>query len=185
MSGDKDVIHPSLRSAVFRINVRYGGKSEYEAIKEEFRQTTSIDGKEVCLRSLGTAPSTELANDFLHFVFSDEVAVQDLHFGAVSLAANPVGRKALWDFIVKEWDTLWAKMSSRPIVMTRFVKNTLSEFASHEKEREISDFFKDKDQAGWDRAVTQVVDTVKTKAQYRERDELLLLEWLKAHGYAS
>ena len=183
-SGNKDAIRPSLRSVVFRINVKYGSKGDYDAIRHEFSQTTSIDGKEVCLRSLGTAPTAELAKDLLHFMFSDEVAVQDLHFGAVSLAVNTIGRKALWNFIVEDWDKVWAKMSSRPIVMARFVKNTLSEFSTSGMEETMDQFFKDKDQSGWDRAVTQAMDAVRTKAKYRERDEQLLLEWVKVHGYA-
>lgn len=172
-----------MRTAVFRLGIENGGASEYNALKEEFFKTTSIDGKEVCLTSMGRVPTTELARDFISFVFSDDVATQDVHFGAVSLAANAKMRGVLWDFVRNEFATISGRLAARSVTMDRFIKTTLSKFATHEMEREISEFFKDKDQSGWERAVVQVVDNVRTNAKYRERDEKLVEEWLKAHQY--
>lgn len=182
-SGDKDAIHPSLRTAVFRLSIENGGQSEYETVKKEYSQTTSIDGKEVCLTSLGRVPTPELAKEFIKFVFSNDVATQDVHFGAVSLAANAKLRNVLWEYVQSDWDTVAGKLAARPVTMDRFVKTTLSKFASHEMEKSISAFFEDKDKSGWERAVVQAVDTVRTNARYRERDEKLVQEWLEAHQY--
>jgi hypothetical protein len=60
----------------------------------------------------------------------------------------------------------------------------LSKFADHATEKDIAQFFKDKDQGGIDRALIIVGDTIRTNANYMERDEKRLLEWLKANGYA-
>lgn len=40
------------------------------------------------------------------------------------------------------------------------------------------------DTKGYDRGLVQVSDTVKANANYKERDQELVLEWLKVHGYA-
>ncbi|KAL9104446.1 MAG: hypothetical protein Q9163_000598 [Psora crenata] len=182
-SGDSNAIHPSLRSAVFQTSIRTGGKSEYEAIKTEYLKTTSVDGKEICLISMGQVPSADLAKDFMDFQFSENVAVQDTHFGSASLAANLKAREGLLEYIQNEWEKVSKKLSARPVVMDRFIKMSLSDFATREIEQSISDFFKHKNTEGWNRALVQAIDTVRANAKYRERDEQLVLEWLNAHGY--
>ncbi|KAL9131740.1 MAG: hypothetical protein Q9217_000415 [Psora testacea] len=174
-SGNNNAIHPSLRSAVFQTSIRNGGKAEYEAIKKEYSATTAIDGKEICLASMGQAPSADLAKDFMCFQFSEKVAVQDIHFGSASLAANPKARKALWDYVSNDWEKVSKRLSGRPIVMDRFIKMSLSKFASREIEQSISDLFEDKNTQGWNRAVRQVIDTVRANARYDYLFKLLLI----------
>ncbi|KAI4096149.1 MAG: hypothetical protein LQ344_001212 [Seirophora lacunosa] len=172
-------------SGVFRINVAEGGKEAYEAVKNEYINTTSIDGKEICLQALGRVQTTELINDFLDFQFSDKVKVQDMHSGSVALAANPQARDTLWRYIKDRWDKVHGKLSGNSVVLDRYLKNSLQKFASHEKEKDITDFFKDKDTKGFDRGLVQVSDTVRGNANYKERDEQLVLEWLQTHGYTT
>lgn len=183
VSGDSDAIHPSLRTAVFRTSIQNGGETEYEAIKNEYSRTSTIDGKEICLTSMGQVPTSALARDFMDFQFSEEVAVQDTHFGSASLASNSKARKALWDYVRSDWAKVSERLSARPIVMDRFVKMSLSRFASHEVEKAIEAFFRDKNTEGWNRAVVQVIDNVRANANYRERDEALVSEWLQTHKY--
>lgn len=184
VSGDRTAIHPSLRAAVFRTVIAEGGKTEYEAVKDEYLNTTSVDGKEICLQSLGRVQSADLVKDFLDFQFSDKVAIQDTHTGALSLAANPKARYTLWQYVKENWEAVHKKLSGNSVVIDRFLKNSLQKFASHEVEKDIAAFFKDKDTKGYDRGLVQVSDTVKGNANYKERDEGLIIEWLKAHEYA-
>lgn len=183
-SGNRDAIHPSLRSAIFRIVISEGNESDYEAVKQEYSQTTSIDGKEICLQSLGRAQTPALAKDYLNFLFSDKVAVQDVHSGAASLAANPKARGVLWEYIKENWDTVNKKLSGNSIVLDRFLRLSLSKFASHEVEKDIAQFFSGKDNRGYDRSLGVISDTVRGNANYKERDGKLIMEWLSAHGYA-
>ena len=184
LSGDNDAIHPSLRSAVFRTVIAEGGEREYVAVKDEYVNTKSIDGKEICLLAMGRVHDPSLVNDFLDFQFSDKVAIQDKHTGSVSLAANAKARNALWEYVKNNWQKVHSILSANPVVLDRYLKTSLAKFASHEVERDIAAFFKDKDTKGYDRGLVQVADTVKANANYKERDEGLLLEWLQAHGYA-
>ena len=183
-AGDRAAIHPSLRLAIFKVNVLHGGKSAFEVVKQEYIKTTSIDGKEICLVSLGQVQSTDLINEFLHFQFSDQVAIQDVHSGSIALGANPKARDATWQWIKDNWDTVDKKLSANSVVLSRYLKKTLERFASHEVERDIVKFFEGKDQRGYDRSIVQVSDSIRANANYRERDEQSVLEWLKTHGYA-
>ncbi len=183
-SGDQKAIHPSLRSATFRINVTEGGKPAYDAVKHEYLTTTSIDGKEICLQSLGRVQTSDLVKDFLDFQFSDKVAIQDTHTGSIALAANPKARYTLWEYIKGNWGKVHEKLSGNSVVIDRYLKSTLQKFASHDIEKDIARFFEDKETKGYDRGLVIVSDNVRVNANYKERDEKLVLEWLKAHGYA-
>ena len=163
--------------------VREGGKPAYEAILNEYSSTTTIDGKEICLLALGKIQTIDLVRSFLDFQFSDKVALQDVHTGSVSLAANSKVRNALWQYIKENWDTVRQKLSASPVVIDRYFKTCLSTFASHEIEKDIAAFFKDKDTKAYDRGLIQVSDTVRANANYKERDEALVLEWLRTHDY--
>lgn len=182
-SGKKDAIHPSLRLPVFRLVVEHGGKDAYEAIKNEYRTTTAVDGKELCLTAMGRVQSTELATEFLDFQF-EEVAVQDMHTGAISLSQNTKVRKAFWDYIKNNWSKVHGKLSVNSVVLDRYLKQTLSKFSDKAVGQEIDAFFKNKDTKGFDKGLAQVQDTINANAAYKQRDEKLILEWLQANGYA-
>lgn len=182
-ANDGNPIHPSLRLPIFRIIVTEGGPDAYKALKAEYLSTTSIDGKEICLQAMGRVQSAELAHDFLNFQYSDKVAVQDIHSGSIALAANSKTRDELWKYIKEHWSAVHKKLAKNPVVLDRYLKQSLSKFASFEIEQEIQTFFQDKDKKGYDRGLVQVSDAVRGNAAYKDRDEKSVQEWLEAHGY--
>jgi aminopeptidase N len=122
--------------------------------------------------------------EFTDFLFSGDVAIQDLHTGAASLAANSKARGLLWEYIKNNWDFVYQKMASNNVVFERFIRLSLSKFSDQAVEQDIAAFFKDKDTGGYDRGLVVASDTVRSNANYKKRDEKLVLEWLQAHGYA-
>ncbi|EAS30841.3 aminopeptidase 2 [Coccidioides immitis RS] len=180
---DKSVIHANLRSAIFTINVSEGGQKEYDTVKEEFGRTSSIDGKEICVGSLARTKNPDILKDYFEFLFSGKVATQDIHTGGAGLAANSKARDAFWVWLKANWARVEKKLGSNKVVYERFIRMSLSKFADHATERDIAKFFEDKDKGGIDRGLLVVGDTIRTNANYRERDEKGVLEWLKAHNY--
>lgn len=166
------------------MNVREGGTSAYKAVKREFANTKSIDGKQICLSALGRVQAADLVEDFLAFQFSDQVATQDIHTGSIALGANAKARDTMWQWIKSNWGKIHEKLSENSRVLDRYLKKSLENFASHEMEQDITSFFEGKNTKGYDRGLVQVSDSVRTNANYKERDEQLVLEWIKAHGYA-
>jgi aminopeptidase N len=153
-------------------------------VKKFLGTTTSVDGKEIALQSMGRVQTTELANDFLDFLFSPAVAVQDMHSGAASLSMNPKTRGALWEYMKANWDSkVHPDLSGNMVVLERFLRVSLSKFASKEVLQDIEAFFKGKDQKGYDRGLAVIKDTIQGAALYKDRDENLVKEWLSAHGY--
>lgn len=183
VGGDAKAIHPSLRAAVYRISVKNGGEESYKAVQKEYLTTKSIDGKEITLASLGQVQSAELAGDYLKFAFSGNVAIQDLHSVGGSLGSNSKVRDTVWQYIKENWPMIREKLGGNMVVLERFLRTSLLKHASFEVEKDITDFFADKDNTGYDRGLAVVSDTIKGNARYRERDLETTREWLRAHGY--
>ncbi|KAI9668905.1 MAG: hypothetical protein M1817_005184 [Caeruleum heppii] len=175
---DRTAVHPNLRGAIFRTVVREGGRPAYDAVVKDYLSTTSIDGKEIALRALGNVQTADLAQDYMDFLFSEKVAVQDMHSGGVSLASNSKVRASFWVYIKDNWSTVHGKLSGNSVVIDRFLKMSLSKFTSHEMDREIAAFFEGKDNRGYDRSLAVISDTVRGNANYKERDSKRVLEWL-------
>lgn len=143
-----------------------------------------MDGKEICLNALGRTKDPVLVNEYLDLIFSDEVAVQDMHSGAVSLNGNPKVRHLLWEYMKNNWKRVSARLASNNVVFERFVRLGLAGLADDSLASEITAFFEDKDTGAYDRALVIVCDSIHTDARYKTRDEASLLEWLQTHGYA-
>ena len=183
---DKSAVHPSLRKAIFSISVKEGGEPAYNAVKNEYLNTTSIDGKEICLQSLGRVQDPRLAQNFLSFIFSPKVAMQDKHSGTVALSANSKVRIEVWKYVRDNWDTkIHPTLSGNMVVLERFLRFGLNKFAEPEIADEIADFFKSKDVRGYDRGLAVIDDTIRSHAKYKARDIEVVREWLGANGYLS
>jgi aminopeptidase N len=177
---DTNAIHPDLRSAILVMNISHGGRTEYEAVKEAYLRTETVDGKEIYLAALGHTKHPDLVKDYLDFIFSDNVAIQDIHVGASSLAAD----SKLWAYMKDHWESVLVHLSSNNVVFNRFVQMGLSGYADRSIGEDIESFFKDKDTGPYARGLAVVLDTIQTASRYKERDERPVHEWLKMHGYA-
>ncbi|KAI6708974.1 hypothetical protein JHW43_008509 [Diplocarpon mali] len=180
---DKSAIHPNLRAAVYGLAISNGGKAEFDTVKSEWHSTTSVDGREMTLRALGRIQNPELLPEYLSLLFND-VATQDMHTGAMALAANKQTRSGLWKYIQAKFEPIKEKLGKNMVVLDRFLRLSLNKFNDRDTEREIAKFFEGRDNRGYDRTLAVVSDTIHGRATYKERDSTVILEWLKAHGYA-
>ena len=176
--------HPSLRSPVFRVAVSAGGDGELEQVLGFYAKTTLVDGREVALQAMGAVGTPERARRVLDLVFSDAVAVQDKHSAPSALAANGRVRAGIWPYVKEHWEgKVLPQLSGNMVVLERFLKNALNKYASVEVERDIAEFFRDKDCKGFDRGLAVITDTIVGAAKYKERDTENLREYLKSNGY--
>ncbi|CAJ2510805.1 Uu.00g064300.m01.CDS01 [Anthostomella pinea] len=186
-------IHPNLRTVVYRTAIKTKPAEAVKALKKEWSTGTSIDGKVLCLSSLGHVRDAELIKKSLFpFLFepsppapaSDSVPSGDMHSLGGSLARNSLARPMQWDYIQHNWEKLTTKMAN-PVVLDRFVKTSLSKFTDAKYIDWIDAFFADKDTSSFDRTLEQVKGAIHGRAAYRARDGEVIKEWLGANGYMS
>ncbi|KPI37465.1 Alanine/arginine aminopeptidase [Cyphellophora attinorum] len=182
--GDEKAIHQNLRNVVFNMAVANGGKYEWNTVKDEYLKTKSVDGKEICLVALGRSKDKQLVGELLEFAMTDKVPPQDAHSAIVAVAANNENRLVGWEFTRDQWDRVSKKLGVSNIVLDRWIKMGFTSFADEAVAEDIANFFKDKDTTAFARSLVIISDSIAANAAYKNRDEAVLLEWLKANGYA-
>ncbi|KAI5458169.1 peptidase family M1-domain-containing protein [Mariannaea sp. PMI_226] len=181
-------IPPPLRAAVWRAALDKEPASTVEILKKEWLNTKSVDGKLFCLSVLGLVKDEELLlKEIIPFIFnqsppSNSVPSGDMHVLGSSVAANVIGRPLQWKFMKENWDAVITKLGN-PVVVDRYMNISLSRFTNLEAVEDIESFMKDKDTKSFDRTLGTVVDKIRGRAAYRERDSAVLKEWLGANGY--
>lgn len=185
LSGEnKNAIHPSLRRAIFATAIKNRGESAFKAIQNEYLTTTSIDGREICLQSLGRVQTPKLAQQAMEFIFSDKVAMQDKHSGTIALANNSKVRAEVWHFIRDNWDSkVHPTLSGNLVVLERFLRFGLNKFADEAVADDIQAFFEGRDTRGYNKGLEVIDDTIRSYAGYKKRDEKVIRQWLAENGY--
>jgi len=103
----------------------------------------------------------------------------------MAMAGNSKTAMTQWELLKSEWTLVRRHTEGgNSTVIDRLLRLALSKFSSAEVANDIAAFFKDKDNSGYDRSLGVVNDTIMGNANYKERDEQLVEEWLEAHGYA-
>ncbi|OAL25485.1 hypothetical protein AYO22_04804 [Fonsecaea multimorphosa] len=182
-SGDEKAIHQNLRGVIFNLAVANGGQAEYDAIKQEFIKTTSVDGKEICIQALGRSKNPDHAWDLLDFVTSEEVPPQDAHGGIIAVSNNNTTRNVAWEYTKQKWTRVYKRLGVTTVIIDRWIKSGLPKYSDLKVRDDIEQFFKDKETGQFSRSLVIVHDTITGNARYKDRDEAELLEWLKVHGY--
>lgn len=185
-AGDSKAIHPSLRLPIFRAALKSEGAdlaAAYDIIFQEVLSPKSVDSVEIALVALGKVRDAAYIERGLGYILSNEVAKQDTHSIAGSLAANPLGRWASWKYLQANWTAIREKFSTNMVVLDRLVKVVLQNFSSYKAHDEIEAFYRDKDNHGYDRTLGQVLDTIKANAQWLDRDAAVVKNWLQTNSY--
>ena len=182
-AGDKDAIHPNLRSSVYAICLNYGGEAEYELILNAYRTGQTSDERNTALRAIGRARNPELIKRTLSLPLSDEVKGQDVYLPLGGLRTHSDGIVALWEWLTKNWESLEKKLPPGLTMLGAVVSICTSSFTSEEHVKQIKDFFGKKSTKGFDQSLAQSLDSIRAKASWIHRDGDDVKTWLKQNGY--
>lgn len=182
-AGQSDAVDPNLRSIVFTAAVVGGHGNEYEAVKQEYLKTSSIDGKEICLNAMGRSTDPIIIHNLLDFIFSDQVPLQNVHVATGALGSNGASRYLLWEYMKANWTAIHARLSMNEVVLNWTIQHGLCHFSDLQVEEDIARFFADKDIQAFASGLRVIKDSIKRNASYKTRDETELGQWLQNRGY--
>ena len=176
--GDRSAIHPDLRAAVFEHAIRRGGESEYNIILEEYRTAPTSDDRITALAALGHARDPQLVQRTTAMLLSDEVRLQDIQVPMTSLQTHPNGISGLWKWMTQNWPVVKERLSSGLVVLTLVIGLCTSGFTTDEQRVAVASFFQENGTEGFDKALQQSLDEVRTKTRWVERDGESVRKWL-------
>jgi len=116
-------------------------------------------------------------------LFGDEVKDQDIYMPAAGLRSHPEGIEALFQWMRENWDKLQERLPPGLSMLGTMVSIMTSSFTKPEQLDRVEQFFKEKDNKGYDQSLAQSLDAIRSKMAWVKRDGDDVKEWLKANGY--
>jgi len=168
---DMQALPSDMRSTVFRIVLKNGGKKEYDAVTAYFFTASDDAEKKFVLNSLGSTQSNELKLDTLRWCISGEVKLQDFFYtlGSVS-SSNMEGRDMTWSFFCEHMQEIKGLIGkASPSLMDACVAYSSGGFCTLEKADEIEEYFKENPLPTSTRKIAQLLEGTRTNAKFFER----------------
>lgn len=156
---------------------------QYEQILNFYRTSTNSDERNTALRTLGRAKDPELIQRTLSMLFSGEVKDQDIYMPASGLRSHPEGIVALFAWLEENWDKLIVKIPPSFSMLGSLVSIFTTSFTRKDQLACVEKFFAGKSTAGFEMALAQSLDAIRSKVSYLERDREDVKTWLKENGY--
>ncbi|EPS37099.1 hypothetical protein H072_9309 [Dactylellina haptotyla CBS 200.50] len=183
VAGDKTAIHPNLRSSVYAIALKTGGRAEWEAVRNAYATGANSDERNTALRALGRSKDPKCIKDTLALSLSEDVKEQDIYLPLAGLRGHSEGINALWSWAKENWDKLEQKLPPGLGMLGSIVQIVTSSFTTEEQIADVKAFFDKRSTKGFDKGLAQALDAVSAKAKWLERDREDVAEWLKGEGY--
>ncbi|EPQ62748.1 Bgt-2285 [Blumeria graminis f. sp. tritici] len=176
--GDYSAIHPNIRGSIFGIVLKYGGETEYDFILNTYRNSKNTDERNTALRSLGRAKDPKLVQRTLELTLGGEVKDQDIYLPISALRTHPAGIESLYSWMMENWDELTKRLPAGLSMLGSVVSMCTSAFTSDDDLTRVEKFFSERSTKGFDQALAQSCDNIKSKAAWLKRDRQDVKEWV-------
>lgn len=171
---------PDLRPVVLYGAARHGGTEEFDAILERYRHEEVPQVKLSYLTALGRFRKPDLIKRYLEFGVSDEVRPQDVYIVLAWGMRNREAREATWAWVQHNWGMFLERYGGGGHMLEHFPTYVGAGFATHDKAREIKEFFAAHPHPAIGRPVAQAVEAVELKADWYDRDQEAVRTFVKA-----
>ncbi|XP_062159285.1 aminopeptidase M1-like isoform X2 [Alnus glutinosa] len=159
------LLHPDIRKAAYvgvMQTVSTSNRLGYESLLRVYKETDLSQEKTRILGSLASCPDPNIILEVLNFLLSSEVRSQDAVFG---LAVSSQGRETAWTWLKVNWEHI-SKTCGSGFLITCFVSDIVSPFASFEKAKEIEEFFASRSKPSIARTLKQSIERVHINANW-------------------
>ncbi|OLL24887.1 Aminopeptidase 2 [Neolecta irregularis DAH-3] len=183
VSGQQSAIHPNIRGSVYSIVLKNGGEKEWNEVLNIYKNPSSIDEKNIALRSLGQTRKLELIKKTLDLALSEDVREQDIYLPFQGVRSHAKGIKQLWEFVQIKWDTIAGRLPPGLSMLSTVVQLCTIGFCSDDAIKDIKAFFSTKSTKGFNQGLQQSLDSIQAKASWVKRDGEDVRAWLQMKGH--
>ena len=172
---------PNLRGAIYSIAATNGDKEMFNTVMKMYQKETFQEEKVRLLQTLGRFTDPNLISTTLTYAFSSgEVRHGDFIYAISSLGSHAYGRRAAWQFLTENWDTLEKRYSSSGM-LAHIISTVCSGFARTQDAEAIEKFFKDHPAPDATRVIAESIEYICARADWYERDKNDIAEALKPY----
>lgn len=176
--------NPDLREPVFIVNVKKGGLSIYQRLKQYYLNSKSTDDQRIALTAMGYTPQLTEMDDIFHMIFqTGEIRMQDIFYPLGSIGLTKQGREHAWEY---------AKLNINQILQTlttdyfldNFLQPLFSDFADIAMINEMQTFFEANSIALTHAVIQQLFEQIRINSAIVERSRTDVLEYLQTQVQA-
>ncbi len=171
-------IEPDMRSAIYFVTAKYGGKKEWAKFRELYIKADMQEEKRRLGNALFSFESESLLNQSIEFLFSKEVRAQDFPFMFKAGMSNGKARQLVWKAFQSRFNEIM-NMIPKGNLMS-FVVNCLGALPDEKDYRQLVKFFGSHKIQGSAKAVEQVKEAIKIKYLWQKRDRQILARYLRS-----
>jgi aminopeptidase 2 len=176
-TGDDSKMPGDIIGVTFATAVRFGGREEYEFMKQIHDKPKNPMQKTRAILALGATRNPEWAKETLEFALSHG-REQDLQMFFAAVYLNDDTRRVVTEFFKDNYDTLM-KRTEGNFSITYIVQYAWSGLASVKDADDCEAFFKDKDTSKYALVLQQTLDTIRASAEWIGRSTADVEEWLQ------
>lgn len=182
VGGDKEALHPNLRTSVFNCAARDGDEKVFDKILKIYQNPISIEEKLTALRSLGRFEDPKIIETTLSLLLDgSSVRSQDIYIPMQGLRSHPTGVNALFKWMTTNWDAIHKLLPPGLSMLSSVVTLCTSGFTKPEQKEKVEAFFVGKATKGFDQGLAQSLDMIQSKISWVQRDYDNVVDWLKKH----
>jgi puromycin-sensitive aminopeptidase len=164
-------LDPNVRSAILYAGARFGDAEQYEQLLGLYRKETAPHNRQAQLVMLGRFRQPELAKRTLELSLDTNVVkLQDMVYAISGVCRTRENRELGWKFIQDNWGELVKRFGDGGHMLDRFPGLAGGSFATHEKAKEVADFFAAHPHPAITRPVAQAVEGIELRADWFDRD---------------
>jgi len=174
---DAKAVDPNIVPSLVAILAHTGDATRYEEFDERFRTAVTPQEERRYLFSLAAFQPKALFERTLARTISGEIRSQDAPFLVSAMLGNVDGRELAWAFLKKNWekmDRMFPKQGVR-----RMCGGVVS-LATPELEQDVRDFFMTRKIDLGGKTLDQYLEQLRIAVNVRERDGIVLRQYLQA-----
>ncbi|OHA49128.1 MAG: hypothetical protein A2991_04120 [Candidatus Terrybacteria bacterium RIFCSPLOWO2_01_FULL_58_14] len=172
-----ELLHPDIRAAVFTAVAQGGGAGGFISLRETFERVDAAEEKVRLLVALGSVRDPALVTEVLRYAFSDCVRPQDSPY--VFLGLRAPARDVAWRFVRENLGMLHERFGHSRMI-GEFIAGAIRHFSDDATAEEIEIFFAENPVKMATMMIAQELESVRSRAKFRERNRESLLQLLAA-----
>ncbi|GJQ09935.1 hypothetical protein GpartN1_g1726.t1 [Galdieria partita] len=179
---DPNSVEPDLRIVAMAAAISYGGRQEYEKVKEMHETFTLNEEKIRCLRVLGRIPDPQLCQEMLEWSWK-HVRPGDFMFALYSAAMNRCkGPQVVWHYMQTHWKDMVERYGTGGNhMLTNLIQLSTRRLSSKEDAQQVKAFFHDIQAEGCERVIKQSIEEINVVASWNQRDRENVSNWLNKY----
>lgn len=175
-TGDDSRIPPGLQRVTYQMAVKYGGREEYDAVKQIQLSPRTPTSKTAAIIALGHAQDPELIKETFEYLLSS-ARDQDFTYWLRGLSTNAKSRRLVAQFFKDEYKVIYKRFELNA-TLKYLVEASFGLLSTAKDYEETEAFFKDKDVSKYNLSLAQTLDTIRARVGYIEGGTEDLSLWL-------